>query len=224
MGSRFSELLFLDVPDHVRTCGVRGISSSLDEASKKRDSVQLNSWKSFLVTLPSISSETWVMYSSAIPGLHVFCDCLFLVSSGVSVETSANFLLLFKIAINLREKLIICEDWMNLHFINKFSISSFVREKVSMLANSKRWKIWVLYQKGYSFYNSSTFVSPIYTVSLAGNISVYRPIQRTNREKYFDHFTYRRNCLLWREINTLPSISPLIDLVFSIFRQKNVQD
>ena len=57
-----------------------------------RDSVRLNSWKSFSVTFPLISSETWVMYSSANPGLSVFCDRLFLVISGVSVETAAYFL------------------------------------------------------------------------------------------------------------------------------------
>ena len=61
--SRFSELLFLDVPgtatEQVRTCGFRRNSSSLDKAPKIRDSVLLNSFESFLVTLPSISSETW---------------------------------------------------------------------------------------------------------------------------------------------------------------------
>ena len=78
MRSRFTVLLFLDAPgtatEQVRTCGLRRSSSSLDEAPKMRDYVQLNSWESFLVTLPSISSETWVMYSPAIPGLSVFCD------------------------------------------------------------------------------------------------------------------------------------------------------
>ena len=63
--SRFSELLFLDVPgratEQVRTCGFRRNSSSFDKAPKIRDSVLLNSFESFLVTLPSISSETWQM-------------------------------------------------------------------------------------------------------------------------------------------------------------------
>ena len=35
--------------------------------------------------------------------------------------------------------------------------------------------------------NHSTFVSPINTFSLAGNIIVYTPDQGTNREKYFNH-------------------------------------
>ena len=55
MGSRFSTSLFRDdpgtVPGHIRTCGLRRNSSSLDGAPKIRDSVRLNSWDSFLVTL-----------------------------------------------------------------------------------------------------------------------------------------------------------------------------
>ena len=46
------------VPENVRICGFKRNSSNLDSAPKMRDSVLLNSWDSFLVTLPSISSET----------------------------------------------------------------------------------------------------------------------------------------------------------------------
>ena len=35
--------------------------------------------------------------------------------------------------------------------------------------------------------NNDIFVSPIYTFSLAGNITAHRPIEGTNREKYFNH-------------------------------------
>ena len=63
--SWFSELPFLDVPgtatEQVRTCGFRRNSSSFDNAPKIRESVLLNSFESFLVTLPSISAETWEM-------------------------------------------------------------------------------------------------------------------------------------------------------------------
>ena len=38
---------------------------------------------------------------------------------------------------------------------------------------------------------NSTFVTPIYTFSLAGNIIVYPPMQATNREKYFNHIIYK---------------------------------
>ena len=41
------------------------------------------------------------------------------------------------------------------------------------------------------YIHNSTFVSPIYTFSLAGNLIVYTPIQGTNRETYFNHITYK---------------------------------
>ena len=51
-----------------------------------RDSVLLYSWDSFLVTLPSYSSETRVIYSSLILGTEVFRDWPFLgCSSCVSL-------------------------------------------------------------------------------------------------------------------------------------------
>ena len=113
VGSRFSELLFLDVPgtatEQVRTCGFRRNSSSLDRAPKIRDSVRLNSFESFLVTLPSISSETWEMYSWDNSESSVFCDRLFLAFSGVSLETAANFLLFLSVAMIRREKF--CKQW-----------------------------------------------------------------------------------------------------------------
>ena len=95
VGFRFSESLFLDVPgtatEQVRICGFRRKSSSLDKAPKIRDSNRLRSLESFLVTLTSISSETWEMYSWANPRSSVFCDWLFLVFSGASLETAAKF-------------------------------------------------------------------------------------------------------------------------------------
>ena len=69
---------------------------------RDRDSVPINCWESFLVTLSSISLEIWVMYSSAILGLSVFCDWLFHEFSGVSLEPAANFLLFLNVAIILR--------------------------------------------------------------------------------------------------------------------------
>ena len=120
MGSRFSESLFLDVPgtttEQIRTCWFRRNSSCLDKAPKMRDSVRLNYLGSFLVTLPSISPETWKMYSWATPGSSVFCDWLFLVFSGVSLETEANFLKFLNVAIILREKL--CPLWRLIWFFD----------------------------------------------------------------------------------------------------------
>ena len=64
-------------PEQVRTCGFRRNSSSFDRAPKIRDFVRLNSFESFLVTVPSIFSETWEMYSWAIFGSSVFCISFF---------------------------------------------------------------------------------------------------------------------------------------------------
>ena len=112
-GSRFPESMFPDVPEtateQVRTCGFRRKSSSLDKAPKIRDSARLNSFESFLVTLTSISSETWEIYSWGISGSSVSSDWLFLVFSGLSLETTANFRLILKVAMVLREK--ICQLW-----------------------------------------------------------------------------------------------------------------
>ena len=44
---------------------------------------------------------------------------------------------------------------------------------------------------GRMFLNISTFLSPIYTFSLAGYIIVYMPSQGTNREKNFKCVNYR---------------------------------
>ena len=99
VGSRFSKSVFRDVPgtvpESVRSCGFKTKSFNLDRAPKIRDSVLLNSWRSFLVTLPSISSETCLIYSSVIPRMNVFCDWMFLVSSSVPLEKAGKFPLFF---------------------------------------------------------------------------------------------------------------------------------
>ena len=70
-----------------------------------RDCVLVNSWDSFLVTLPSISSETCAIYSSLILGTDVFRDWPFLrFSSCVSLVTAANFRLFPNVAISLKGK------------------------------------------------------------------------------------------------------------------------
>ena len=101
LGSWFSMSAFRNVPgtvpENVRICGCN--SSNVDRGLMMRDSLLLNSWDSFLVTLPSISSETCAMYSSVIPGADEFCDWLFLGYSCVSLARAANFRLFLKIAI-----------------------------------------------------------------------------------------------------------------------------
>ena len=62
--------------------------------------------------------------------------------------------------------------------------------------------------------NKNTFVSPIFTFSLAGNIIVYSPIQGTNMEKYFNHIIYKGKIL------TSLSNSFYMDRAFSIIPRK----
>ena len=86
--------MFLDQFRIVSVSEVQRNSFSLARALKMRDSVLLNSRDNFLVTLPSFSSETWVMYSSLMLGTDVFRDWPFLgCSSWVSLAAAANFLL-----------------------------------------------------------------------------------------------------------------------------------
>ena len=99
----FSKFVFWNVlrtvPECVRICGLKKNSAKLDRAHKMRDSVLLNSWDSFLMTLPSISSEICLIYSSLILGTDVFRDWPFLgCSSCVSLVTAANFRLFLNVA------------------------------------------------------------------------------------------------------------------------------
>ena len=96
-----------------------------------------------------------------------------------------------------------------------------MREKFQLKQRVNVFKKINTVPKATKLYNpNSTFVSPIYTFSLAGNIIVYKPIQGTNKEKYFNHLSITEKCRLWRELNTSPSISSFIHRVFSIFRRK----
>ena len=193
--SRFSELLILDVPgtatEQVRTCGFRRNSSSFDSAPKIRDSVLLNSFQSFLVILPPISSETWEMWSWVASGSSVFCTLLFLVLSGVSMETAASFLLFRKVAMRLRVKFY--QRWrLNLCFYLYNSKNLLLlwgkrfQSKMQALCYSvQNLKAAILYNKKLYFCFSYLHLS------LAGNIIVYTLNQGTNREKYFNHIIYK---------------------------------
>ena len=84
-----------------------------------RDSVLLNSWDSFLVTLPSVSWETCVIYSSLILRTDVFRDWPFLgCSSCVYLVTAANFRLFPNVAIFLKSKMLRSyEDEISLYLL-----------------------------------------------------------------------------------------------------------
>ena len=93
------------VPECVRICAFKRNSSNLNRADEMCDSVLLNSRHSFLVTLPSISSETCAIYSSLILGTDLFRDWPFLgCSSCVCLVTAANFRLFLNAAIFLKGK------------------------------------------------------------------------------------------------------------------------
>ena len=124
----FSKLVFRNVPgtvpECVRICGFKRNSFNLDRAPKMRDSVLLNSWDSFLVTLPSIS-ETCVIYSSLILGTDVFRDRPFLgCSSSVSLVTTANFRLFLNVAIFLKGKCCTVMKTELISFVNQFEITT----------------------------------------------------------------------------------------------------
>ena len=80
------------------TSGFMRKSSRRDKAPNMRLCVLLNSCDNFFVTLPSISSETWVMSSGDL-GLFEFCANLLLgCSSQFSLLNAASFLLFIRVA------------------------------------------------------------------------------------------------------------------------------
>ena len=87
------------VPENVSICWFERNSSNLVRAPKMRDSVLLNSWDSFLVTLPCISSKTCATYSSVIPGADDFCDWLILGYSCVCLDIAAKFRLFLNVVL-----------------------------------------------------------------------------------------------------------------------------
>ena len=140
------------------------------------------------MTLPSIFLETQEKYSWLIPGLSVFCSWLFLVFSGVFLETAATFLPFLNFAMILREKF--CQLW-RLSFVfyfNKGEISPLImREKfqreqtVNDFINKYHTRNCKFIQSG----NNCAFVSPLYIFSSAGNVIVYTLIQGKIGEKFF---------------------------------------
>ena len=133
----FSTFVFRNVPGTVSECvvicGFKRNSSNLDRAPKMRDFVLLNSWDSFLVTLPSISSETCVIYSSLILGTDVFRDWPFLgFPSCVSLVTAANFRLFLNVAIFLKGKCYAVIFFLSL-FLSPFHVFNSLRHTLAMV-------------------------------------------------------------------------------------------
>ena len=124
-----------------------------------------------------------------------------------------------------------CEDWIVLFLklrITQLKNIGFQQKQVFKQQqlinfNSTQQLLYSTVQY-FSYINKSTFFSPIYTFSLAGNIVVFTPSWSTNRGKYFSQKNYKdKRCQLWRKINTFPSISSLTGYVFSIFRREKYE-
>ena len=141
VGYQFSELFFPDAPgtatEQVRTCGFSRNSSDLDKSTQNVWLRRAKFLGMFLVTCLSFASETWVMCYSAIPGLTVFSDWLFLVF--------LVFLLKFPLTFSYSSKLsrfwgtcsVNCEDCIIFYFVAKKCRSPlFWRIKVSTKESS----------------------------------------------------------------------------------------
>ena len=167
-------------------------------------------------------SETWEMYSWAIPGSNVFRDWLFLVISGVSLETAANFLLFLNFSMILREKL--CQLWrLNWFFIfiTEVLISSYYEGKGQTVnvfwqrIQNQRLKIYRIIL----VFSSFLFIPFPWRETL---FSIGQLKVQMGKSTWII-LSLKEKCRLWRVIDTSPSISSFIDSVYFIFRQKKVQ-
>ena len=96
-------------------------------------------WK-FLVTLPSISFETWEMYSWVIPGSSVFCDWLLLLFQ----VFLSKLLLIFSYSSKLPwcwgKSFVSSEDWIAVLFFNQqWESPLIVREKDFNKCKQLKW-------------------------------------------------------------------------------------
>ena len=114
--SWFSTFVFHNLPgtatEQVGTCGFRRNSSTIDKAHKTHDSVLLNSLENFFVTLPSISPETWEMYSWVC--FVTDCSLCFQVLVSKLPIISSFFAKLPRI---WEKNFVSCEDWKDFYFI-----------------------------------------------------------------------------------------------------------
>ena len=159
-------------------CGSKKNSSTLDRTPKMRPSVLLNAWDSFLVTLPSICSETWFMYSSSVLGSDVFRDWPFLgYSSGVSLAAAASFFLFFNVAIFRRETAM---QWSRLNRFFVVNQNESIAEKCNFSKKTPIANFKVNCNQSYfRNFKISTIVTPIYIFCSEGNKTVCKACQGT---------------------------------------------
>ena len=151
-----------------------------------RDSVLLNSWDSFLVTLPSTSSETCVIYSSLILGTDVLRDWPFLgCSSCVSLVTAASFRLFLNVVIFLKGK---CYAVMKTELL------------ITITDNQSDIKYLSLPYFHFSY---------LYTFNGGEHNCLHAKSRYKVGKRTLTIIITKEKCQLWREINTFPSISSL---------------
>ena len=136
------------------------------------------------MTLFSISSKTWSWTFEPFPDqVYFVTDCslyflVFLLKLLLFFSNSSMLLWLWG------KSSISCENSNDFLNYNRFEGKGCQRKQTV-----NDFRKWVQYQKARNLHinNHPIFVSLIYTFSLAGNIFDFTPIQRTNREKYFNH-------------------------------------
>ena len=114
----------------------------------------------FLVTFPSILSETWVKYSSAIPDLVCFvtdCSLYFLL---LLVKLPLIFSYYSVLPSSWGKSSVSCEDWTDLIFLTNLSISSIMREKCFHKNKTVHDVELTTRPQNFNLYKNSTFVSP----------------------------------------------------------------
>ena len=139
VGSRFSVLSFWLFSDQLRKSPNLWVQKKIIKFRQSTQNAWLRPakflWKLFS-DLPFSCFRNFVVVFFAIPGLRVFCYCLFPVFSCVSLKNSDNFLLFLNVAIILREKIVSCEDSFDFFSLTSRWPPLFMREKGSIIANS----------------------------------------------------------------------------------------
>ena len=163
----------------VRICGLKRNLSNLDRAPKMRDSVLMNSWDSFLVTSPSISSKICLICSWLILGMDVFRDWPFRgCSFCVSLATAANFGFFSQCCHIFEGKVLRSYEYcIRFHVLIKLEIIKKCRSSEKTTSRNQYSQLIIKMILRISPF--STFIFPIYTFSLAGNITDYTPCQGT---------------------------------------------
>ena len=156
-----------------------------------RDSVLLNFWDSFLVTLPSFSSKTFLINSLLILRTDVFPDWPFLgCYSCVFNVWAANFRLFLNFVISLKGK---CNTDIKTELVFIcYSTWDYNKKWYSLEQTNSQVQYSQLIIKVINrIYLPSTSISPIYTSSWLETKIFTSQVKVQSREKYFNHSNYK---------------------------------